>query len=137
MSEQLPDRELDLLVAERIMGYGWFHCAAGVGVGAKLIALPDQLEAWKSIGWQITPISRPPSAELAGCPQFSADIASAMLVVEKMCENKSGVLMRRVNRWYVEFSPRTGNPKQNFGRAQDESLPRAICLAALEAVKGK
>lgn len=68
-------------------------------------------------------------------PRYSSDIKDAMGVLERVCEDGFIVLMRRVNQWYVEFSPRTINPERNFGRAQHESLPRAICLAALETVK--
>lgn len=74
------------------------------------------------------------STDLWDVADYSTNIAPAMQVLEKVREGGFVVLMRRVSRWYVEFSPRTVNPDRDFGRAQHDSLPKAICLAALVAL---
>ena len=62
----------------------------------------------------------------------STSIADAFEVVERVPQ--PATLTRHDNgRWLVEFWPRTND--ENYGGAEADTLPRAICEAALEAVR--
>ncbi len=104
----MSDRELDALVAEKVMGY------------TNVRPLGDE---------HGTLIAHSPGAccDGHGVPQFSTDIAAAWHVVEKMRERRIHLeLGSRIDgSWLVSF----GNL-----RAFDNSAPRAVCLAALKAV---
>jgi len=137
---ELSDREIDALVAEKIMSFGWFHCVAGTGVQRNQFCSPQQLETWTGVGWKMTPIPTPPPTEefndATGCPLYSTDISAAMEVVEKMREKGFAVtIMDTQNNssegeWNVCFDLTTGY------EANNPSLRRAICEAALRAIGG-
>jgi len=128
------DRELDAEIAEKVMG--WKHWRGRAGV---FFLSPAVIESNSRARDYIREgiFTEVESGNEENAPHFSSEIAAAMQVVEKMQGEGFVVLMRNVNKWYVEFSPKTLNSDQHFGRTQHASLPMAICLAAREAVKGE
>lgn len=138
-----PGRELDLLVAEKVMGWR-----------------PIIRSEWPCIALANTPdnekeIAFLRAADLRGqyedIPNYSTDIAAAWEVVEKMCpeipETHGGYCPqfeltsnKGVERtWTASFYDRFGNAK--WGTSSDKtflacgySVSAAICLAALKAV---
>lgn len=110
----MKDRELDALVAEKVMGWELIGIAPS---GGRVVHSP---RLWEK--------------EL---PHYSSDIAAAWQVVEKMekdgwesgCETSKGI--RRA--WFAWDRRKRFSPKlPKFAEA--EAIPRAICLAALKAV---
>lgn len=104
-----PGRELDLLIANKVMG-------------------------WKCTMIHSQYGDREP--ECHHCPRYSTGIAEAWLVVEKVsgCEfslSYSDGLMAPY--WRAEFFIDSGDG--GWACAGGESAPHAICLAALEALK--
>lgn len=108
MNEQLSDRELDALVAEKIT-------------------------LWTPIpgedGWQSPDGSH---RHWPGPPEYSTKIADAMEVVEKMRERGFFPQLWAAQVWNVEF----WSDEKFIASANEDSLSRAICLAALAAING-
>lgn len=135
MNEEL--RQLDLEVAERVMGFQWFHCVAGTGVERNQFCSKEQEETWRGVGWQLTAIPSPPPTsefnDMSGCPLYSSDISAAMQAVEKMYADEWEITIYRSvvieDDWSVEFA-RPERSAGTFGK----TLPEAICRAALTAV---
>lgn len=127
----LSDRELDELVATRLMG--WFL------VGIARINGRDTSSCWwhESKGDPLDPRG---GASAIGFPAYTRDIAAAFDVVEEMrVRGWEFSLLRaapQVHRWVAAFSrtrPTMGGPSQ--ASAHDaHSIPRAICIAALKAI---
>lgn len=110
-----PGRELDALVAQRVMGIRVTH---------------EQGEYW--------PPPRP-GANFATQPirEYSYDIAAAWEVVKKLQTPKQrlAISLNRNGGCWVEvvyFNPKTGAIDRWSAKAK--SAPHAICLAALKAV---
>lgn len=137
----LAGHELDLLVAEKVMGFRWFHCVAGTGVIRNQFCSKAQEETWCGVGWKMTPIDRPIMGEFndsSGCPKYSTDIAATMEVVEKLSlefslgwlpSDDSGI------NWDASF----GQDRDSEGGTcvYAETAPLAICRAALVlAIRG-
>jgi len=123
-SEMKPGRELDALVAEKVMG--WKDCkvhpdpkfaAAGL-CGLKPNRLPNPIE------WGIAPV-----------PHHSTDIKAAWEVVEKLKGKELSHLTLTYwpvpDEWSCEDAQNEDNPKIG---AVAKTAPHAICLAALKAV---
>lgn len=123
-TDKLSDRELDALVAERV-----FECLVirysklSVGCGC-----PDEIHARG--GDELKP--------------FCGNMNDAMRVVEKMRERGYEICIAATTKthWQVDLTLFTDGVNYPSNRWQrfDESLPRAICeaaLAALSAVKEK
>jgi hypothetical protein len=111
----VTDRELDALVAEKVMGWTYYPLAGR---------------------WAV-PNSRPESNTVANpdFPRYSADIAAAWEVVEKLgnegCYIGASIQLSPNGRAGCSFhSPDTGDHAMIW----NDSAPRAICLAALKAV---
>lgn len=110
----MTDRELDALVAEKVMGW--------------------RIERYMTNPPKPTGMGMPPdSTTIAEIPAYSTDIAAAWEVVEKM----------RAQGFDNQFSWRADRPGHRsrpfacFGRngsAEADTLQKAICLAALKAV---
>lgn len=114
MTTEISDRELDALVAERVFGCRVIrYSTLSVGCGCS-----DEIHARG--GDELKP--------------FSGNMNDAMLVVERMRNRGFGVCiddMMGKPPWRVSFD----NGSQS-GNMRDESLPRAIVLAALAAIEG-
>jgi len=112
----MTPRDIDAAVAERVMGW------------------KRDVDDGTDYGW-----SGPGAPAMTKQPVlFSSDISAAWQVVEAL--KAKGDIVSMIYRcgdsepwnklrWYVEF-------RHAQAWAVDDSLPRAICLAALEAVKG-
>jgi len=128
-------RELDALVAEKVMG--WHD------------PQDPEWNGWKDCGlliWQdsmIRPRDKPPVNSKAGwmaygvvdrVPAFSTDIAAAWEVVEKLHQRFPTIhlsLGAPNQRWYCSFF---GTVDDKGSALEADTAPLAICLAALKAV---
>jgi len=120
-----PGRELDKLVAEKVMGWksiGLFEVGHGAGVD---IVSPTGQRYYHSDGY----------AGETPYPHYSTDIAAAWRVVEKIKGDKafagSIVLQWDCGQWEVGY--------QHWDEVQplvsSDSAAHAICLAALKSVE--
>lgn len=106
-----PGRELDALIAEKVMGWRM---------------LPDNEHFKTSQGWG------PEGQSLAHCPRYSTDIAAAWEVVSKIKKaHWNFVLTCHHGEWTVKLNHQT----EGDDISEAESAPYAICLAALKAVE--
>lgn len=113
----MTDRELDALVAEKVMGiWPWL--------------LHDEYEP-KAMTCPETGIQTSP---VRAFDRYSTDISAAWQVVERMQVDGS---------WYSISGPADGFPRyhaeilngwKSLAEAEAETAPRAICLAALRAL---
>jgi hypothetical protein len=135
--------ELDELIAERVMGFRWFHCVAGTGAERNQFCSKEQEETWRGVGWTMTLILSPPPItefnDASGCPRYSTDIAAAMEVVEKLkAANWQTEISDGENEaWSVFFTlwNDTGEyPSAAVGSGTSPTLAEAICRAALDAI---
>lgn len=111
-----PGRELDILVAEKVMGLPYWI--------DKRLPLTTELIARESARLMV--------------PDFSTDIAAAWLVVEKLQTLEQwGTfrIQREYNRkWNVGWKWSDMGASGCECESIEESAPHAICLAALKAV---
>lgn len=109
-----PGRELDALVAEKVMGY------------KRLEPTLDWPERWLC-----------DDRKLGGIPAYSTDIAAAWEVVEKLSAKHPYITIIRVGtaptEWVIAEGPGDSDP--DLARAP--TVPYAICLAALKSVASK
>lgn len=108
-------RELDALVAERVMGW------------TKTIV--------DNYPWQILP---PDATELKAksCPHYSTDIAAAWQVVEKLRQDRLYIeIVSEAEYFRCEVNHYTPAAYQFKTEQHADTAPLAICLAALEAVR--
>ena len=129
-------RELDALVAEKVMGWTCVRTESGWDNG------PDPVTGGPQIGWY----GQPPGEEWEGnsgqiIEEYSTDIATAWKVVEVLAAKSQALALQApgstemseyyhyFERWTAEFLPSPLNSS-----VQADSAPMAICLAALEAV---
>jgi len=116
-----PGKELDGLVAEKIMGWTYVRFPDG--------AMP------KTKHWHDHT-----SKFVGPCPYYSTDIAAAFQVVEKLREHLHLVRMED-GRWLVGHDNTEGYITEGivdmrlFRSAVADTLPHAICLAALRVVE--
>lgn len=106
-------RELDALVAEKVMGWTNAHRTRP---GACLRGYP------------------PTSATITLVPAYSSEIAAAWAVVERMREQGYAVTVRSASegRWVARTWKAPDDPSTDWVR--EDSAPLAIVLAALRAV---
>lgn len=106
-----PGRELDALVAEKVMGWRWFT---------------DEFNP--------RPVLVPPGMpRQSALPSFSTDIAAAWEVVERLRGMEPELSWNDEARcWIVGFWKGPSAPSTIHGSS--DSAPNAICLAALKAV---
>ena len=124
-------RELDALVAEKVMGWTWGEYSPPVEGPSKILRPPES--------WAPSP-DRAPGSEVScpgwhfRVPQYSTDIAAAWEVVEKMVPIKYGFNLAIESPpgpwgdWEVHFY--NGGTHLAFA----DTAPLAICRAALLAV---
>lgn len=114
-----PGRELDALIAEKVMGgiRHKEHSVLAVDVSARSFTIGE--------GWEY--------------PRYSTDIAAAWEVVEKIIKewrlDKPGrnfKISRRLEGWECEI---TSDFIGNSAEVNCSTAPHAICLAALKAVE--
>lgn len=124
MSE--PGKELDAEVAEKVMGIPWRFALFGSSGRLRFLTTDDRYA--RAAG------DEPVAAHQHHVPHYSTDIAAAMLVVEKLHRHPvmilrfgkgEGVPDSEVRQWHVDFS--------QHDAVMSDSLPHAICVAALKA----
>jgi hypothetical protein len=105
-----PSRELDALIAEKVMGW---KLEEHFGLRRWVWKLPaDQLI--NGLQWIDNPLP------------FSEEISSAWQVVEKLKSDERDFKIWFIGNWQASF----GSP----GIGESNSAPHAICLAALKAL---
>lgn len=117
--EDLSDRELDALVAEKVMGLSveWVKAGDKSYIGTFISDGPVTLEGLHKVS----------------IPHYSTDIAAAWTVVERMRDDSKWNTFKLV--WNTDGVRVSFRDDDN--RVWGESAPRAICLAALKAVGEK
>ena len=121
----MSNRELDLLVAEKVMGAAWKR-VHDEGPLRRVLCSP--ISMWKNYPeWDGK--EELPSCEAGVAMPYSSDIAAAFLVVEKMREKYDVRFFASENDvskdWHVLI-----NSFERYG----PSLPQCICEAALAAI---
>jgi hypothetical protein len=136
MSDDLPaGRELDALIAEKVMGYRWL--TKWMGEPGEYLESPDGfLAGWRRSDGGIT-------GHLDGVAKntvlrpYSTDIAAAWEVVEKITSSgrlMGGVTKRLNGKYSALVSEQLGGGV--FVMSDDvDTAPLAICRAALKAVE--
>ena len=124
----MTDRELDVQIAEQILAI------------KKIFQPRDYKRAddafWGADEYSFIPSGKSPRTHMIDAkpvPYFSSDISCAMEVVEKLQGWLFGIAIDNMcgaGPWRVSLD----NGSQS-GNAREDSLPRAICLAALAASK--
>lgn len=125
-----PGRELDALVAEKVMG--WTNCNP-VATWDRW-AYGDPGDDWTDVenewcrGYGVSPYNK---YFMIPFPRYSVNIADAWAVVEKMSVQQGFAMADRGLpgtdvAWQADFAL--------SGPIMGESAPHAICLAALKAV---
>lgn len=119
-AQMKPGRELDALVAEKVMGWRDARLHRNGPTD------PCEWEAWQGI---------PPEPEhgwRTALPHYSTSIADAWQVVEWLAEHHDGFVSVGVRS--VDWGE-SGDYYDHFAHTTSgESAPHAICLAALAAV---
>lgn len=117
-------RELDALIAEKVMGWTWNEFTAWSPSGSR-----NAIQFKNDLSW---------------LPYYSTDIAAAWEVVEKIKQRSSIVVIHITNvsdadETEVEIYDKEENMK--IGRSKDHTIfasgtstPHAICLAALKII---
>jgi hypothetical protein len=138
MSELRAGRELDALVAEKVMGYVWSRSetapAGWDGPNGDLLA------PWR---WLIqagspryAPVTGGESRFINNVPKFSTDVEAAWTAVEKLVAShmKIGLTDRPDGKWGFWICRDCGQPEETTFFETGDTAPEAICLAALKAV---
>lgn len=123
MSEAInlpPGRELDALVAEKVMG---------------LEPWPEQDSRWECKAFRAPIIPQGVEPKPCAPPNYSTGIAAAWEVVEKLValDYRVRVTAYRDNSYGVTLSFPLSAGKRD-GLFEAETAPHAICLAALKAI---
>lgn len=124
MSELKAGRELDALIAEKVMG--WKRGPKRQYIEGENWLLPDGASPHYREGAV--------GGLKAIIPSFSTDIAAAFEVFEKLAEQFADVGVHALSRgfWEAEIYDES---KAEWIRASARTAPLAICLAALKAVE--
>ena len=142
-----PGRELDVLVADKVMGCKVFLRTIDSNErifltepGKDRHSVPrSSFDYWSC---QCDPIHIHNRKEGGGIPEYSTDIAAAWKVVEKLRGDDNALQLfgseknDNVKRWYAYFSGKYWCEATSIlllGEVS-ESAPHAICLAALKLV---
>lgn len=127
-----PGRELDALIAEKVMGWKWFSRSDFIRDPSDPGFTPWEKRLYPpgfKCEWHVPP--RGVQEMQFDIKPYSTDIAAAWEVVEKM----EGVwdICSRARGWVVGLAVRSeGSDKIVY--AEGGTAPHAICLAALRAV---
>jgi hypothetical protein len=131
---QVCQRELDALVAEKVMGWGWVRTMGGDIHNEHIWLMPPE-EARRYL--PDFRLMKPPvewrEQWRRDLPHYSTDIAKAWLVVEKMREQAWRLDIGSYYQDHHGWSACFDNYSTYF-RSDAPTAPRAICLAALKAV---
>lgn len=115
-------RELDALIAEKVMG--WTNVAERRNTFTRPGALiPSDWRGWSG--------DTPNGEREQLIPPYSTDIAAAWQVVERFSAKWIDIVYRPDAGWWVTID---GRGHGNAGGAIEKTLPLAICLAALKAL---
>lgn len=120
MTELTAGRELDALIAEKVMGWKLDYEFAD-SIGAPTVpALRDQYDEWGML------------------PEFSTDISAAWQVVKRLADSGFNVTISRVLDWRDKYEcylvKENWRDDERICKGAD-TAPLAICLAALKAVE--
>lgn len=127
-----PGRELDALIAEKVMGWEWYSKEKLNELGYntnKNLLLPSNIGQADGNGW---------CAIESHISPYSTDISAAWEVVEKFSRKngRSGggpiINISHDGNWHCDFGGGDGTLGSG-AVAQSETAPHAICLAALKA----
>lgn len=119
MSELPAGRELDALIASKVMG--WLHVGRGITSFADATLLPFDHGR------------RDGSTPFEPVPPYSTDIRAAWAVVERvrhLSQESSTRLEHEGELWHATFST-----LDFLAQASGETAPLAICRAALKAAE--
>jgi hypothetical protein len=115
-------REMDALVAEKVMG--WTRVVGQNELGEEYTEIRDA--QGETMGWAW---GEPELAEVDAVPRYSTDIAEAWRALEKLGGTFDLAYLADVSLWQACFSD-----TDPIGEAMADTAPLAICLAALKAV---
>lgn len=117
-----PSRELDALVAEKVMGYERAMMIAPTGGPAQgcWVRSPDK------VFWD----------RHDSLPHYSTEISAAWDVVEKLTDGDFSLSIERYHELYTEVFLSRKGPDEYRAPAivAGKTAPHAICLAALKSV---
>lgn len=134
-----PGRELDALVAEKVMGlcfHEWHVAYHGY---------EPPLTGWTATCGKCGAVKRDPDGDSSPPadwneprPSYSTEIAAAMDVWESL-RNRGSIRQIRLtgynpDEWFCDMATFLGEPGTDAITAEGRSAPHAICLAALAAV---
>lgn len=160
MSEQLAElagRDLDAVVAVRVMGWEWLERLEDLYQRPRKVIYPPLGPDWIRFNyfWDKYSPAQPTTERFSdwdecckrvdgatGMPRYSTDIAAAMEVVEKMRESWSVEIYcdfpdREWNVTFCKRDPEAQWIQTDTHSVDSESLPEAICRAALIATREK
>ena len=128
----VPGRELDALVAERVMG--WVRCSAwqgaNLGSAGGFVGMNHGCEHARGTCF--------PADDSVPWPHFSTDIAAAWEVVEKMRKDGWGMTVDSLGfpgeEWRAWFQCDVSHDYLKMEIGEAATAPHAICLTALKAV---
>lgn len=123
-------RALDVAIAENVFGMAW--CRLNRRDTTAILRTPEQAAAC----W---PAQEPDERIVESADNYSSSIEAAMQVVEKLRADRWIPTMVVVGRrWHTELFREGKTPQYNErAHGESESLPEAICLAALKALENK
>jgi Phage ABA sandwich domain len=133
-----PGRELDALVAEKVMGnVAWDVVIAGCSRGGRRCGTVAEAKEYRKALQKFYQVGAIVLHDTVS--EYSTDIAAAWEVVEKMSDRFHWRIQSPFEAgglWFAGLTPLgatgwNGRPDYNIG---DHSAPLAICLAALKAV---
>lgn len=121
-----PGRELDALVAEKVMGWKW---DVSPNTGRRVLEGPS------SSGEKALLAIQNPNRHIGGLPKYSTDIAPAWEVVEKI----KSLTFYNGEQWctrepWLSFGRHLSDEEDGFAINLWFVNPRTICLAALKAI---
>jgi hypothetical protein len=122
----MTDRELDVEIAERLMGYRWY---ALEGLPPLLCLpedkMPDRIPCER-------PVTANPRLSTHKVPKYSTDIAAVWMVVERLREHWGNLDLTAGLSWHCKPGWLDGPHKPGDPWGTADTAPRAICLAALQ-----
>jgi hypothetical protein len=125
-------REMDALVAERVMGWRWLKV---IGCRNPIFMPPEQLAEYlpEYVKKNVLSYDGNPPSRL---PHYSTDITAAFHVIEHLRQQSMMLSVSWGNDggWWCVIYPETGSPVEGD---YAETAAEAICLAALRACRGE
>ncbi|MGE7880337.1 BC1872 family protein [Peribacillus muralis] len=131
-------REIDCLVAERVMGWKWFtrHNANTYWLGTPTDAnLDSDVFSGKVVEVLLTERGWKECESFDHIPYYSTNLQDAWSVLEKICIDNDWRCIMDVNgKKYTEVTFKNQMGGWRGGFAEKQTAPMAICLAALDVV---